>query len=102
MIVVSGFKAYPSEIEQIAMQHPGVKDAGAVGVPDERSGEAVVLFVVKADPDLTADAVREHRAKYLTGYKRPKRVEFRDSLPKTPLGKIFRRRLRDEVLGADG
>jgi len=102
MIVVSGFKAYPSEIEQVAMLHPGVKDAGAVGAPDERSGEAVVLFVVRADSGLTADAVREHCAKYLTGYKRPRRVEFRDSLPKTPLGKIFRRRLRDDVLGADG
>ena len=102
MIVVSGFKAYPSEIEQVAMLHPGIKDAGAVGMPDERSGESIVLFVVKADASLTADAVRVHCAKYLTGYKRPRRIEFRDSLPKTPLGKIFRRRLRDEVQGAHG
>lgn len=102
VIVVSGFKAYPSEIEEVAKLHPSVLDAGAVGVPDERSGEAVALFVVKTDASLTAEAVREHCAKYLTGYKLPRRVEFRDRLPKTPLGKVLRRELRDEMLSIHG
>ena len=102
VIVVSGFKAYPTEIEDVAKLHPWIQDAGAVGVPDERSGEAVALFVVKADAGLSADAVRKHCAKYLTDYKLPRRVEFRDSLPKTPLGKVLRRQLRDEALGGHG
>ena len=102
MIVVSGFKAYPTEIEDVVMRHPGVLDAAAVGVPDLRSGEAVALFVVRRDPALGAQALRAHCAQFLTGYKRPVRVEFRDALPKNPLGKILRRRLRDELTGADG
>ena len=102
VIVVSGFKAYPTEIEDLAMRHPGVGDVAAIGVPDARSGEAVALFVVKKDPALTAEALREHCASSLAGYKRPVRIEFRDALPKNPLGKILRRRLRDEVVGADG
>jgi len=102
VIVVSGFKAYPTEIEDLVMRHPGVGDAAAIGVPDARSGEAVALFVVKKDPALTAEALREHCANSLAGYKRPVRIEFRDALPKNPLGKILRRRLRDEVVGADG
>lgn len=97
VIVVSGFKAYPTEIEDVAMLHPGVKDAGAVGMPDERSGEVVALFVVRKDPALTAEALLEHCAKYLTGYKRPKRIEFREQLPKTPIGKVLRRRLAEET-----
>ena len=97
VIVVSGFKAYPTEIEDVAMLHPGVKDAGAVGVPDERSGEAVMLFVVRKDPGLTAKALLEHCAKHLTGYKLPRRIEFREQLPKTPIGKILRRQLKDEA-----
>jgi len=97
MIVVSGFKAYPAEIEDVAVQHPGVKDAGAVGVPDEHSGEAVALFVVRRDPSLTARDVLDHCAKHLTRYKRPKHVAFRDALPKTPIGKVLRRQLRDEL-----
>ena len=94
MIVVSGFKAYPSEIEDVAMLHPGVKDAGAAAIPDARSGEAVALYVVKRDPALTAEALREHCARHLAPYKRPKRIEFRDALPKSPLGKVLHRELR--------
>jgi len=102
VIVVSGFKAYPTEIEEIAMRHPGVKDAGAVGVPDERSGEAVVLFVVRKNAGLTAAALLDHCSKYLTGYKLPRRVEFREQLPKTPIGKISHRRLKEEAVSFDG
>ena len=102
VIVVSGFKAYPAEIEDAVMLHPGVRDVGAVGVPDERSGEAVMLFVVKKDPALTAEALLAHCEKHLTGYKLPRRIEFRDELPKTPIGKILRRELREEAARAHG
>ncbi|MGA8051457.1 MAG: AMP-binding protein [Burkholderiales bacterium] len=102
VIVVSGFKAYPTEIEDVVMRHPGVKDAGAVGVPDARSGEAVAVVVVKKDPGLSAEDLSEYCARSLTGYKRPVRIEFRDALPKNPLGKVLRRQLRDELVGADG
>lgn len=102
VIVVSGFKAYPAEIEDVAMLHPGVKDAGAVGVPDPRSGEAVALFVVRKDPGLTAEALLEHCARHLTGYKLPRRIEFREQLPKTPIGKVLRRELREEALRSRG
>jgi long-chain acyl-CoA synthetase len=93
VIVVSGFKAYPSEIEAVALQHPGVKDAGAVGMPHPHSGEAVALFVVKRDPQLTAAALAEHCAQRLASYKRPVRIEFLDALPKSPLGKVLHREL---------
>jgi len=102
VIVVSGFKAYPTEIEDVAMLHPGVKDAGAVGVPDSRSGEAVALYVVKKDPGLTAEALLEHCGKHLTGYKLPRRIEFREQLPKTVVGKILRRRLKEEAMAGRG
>jgi long-chain acyl-CoA synthetase len=102
VVVVSGFKAYPAEIEDVAMLHPGVKDAGAVGVPDERSGEAVALFVVRRDPALTARDLLAHCAKHLTGYKLPTRIEFREQLPKSPIGKILRRALREEAMRAHG
>jgi len=102
VIVVSGFKAYPTEIEDVAMLHPGVKDAGAVGVPDARSGEAVALYVVKKDPGLTAEALLEHCGKHLTGYKLPRRIEFREQLPKTVVGKILRRRLKEEAMAGRG
>jgi long-chain acyl-CoA synthetase len=102
VIVVSGFKAYPTEIEDVAMLHPGVKDAGAVGVPDARSGEAVALFVVKKDPGLTAEALLAHCARHLTGYKLPRRIEFRSALPKTPVGKILRRGLKEEAMAGRG
>lgn len=94
VIVVSGFKAYPSEIEAVALAHPGVKDAGAVGVPHAKSGEAVALYVVKRDPALDAEALAAHCAERLAPYKRPVRIEFRDALPKSPLGKVLHRELR--------
>jgi len=102
IVVVSGFKAYPAEIEEVAMLHPGVRDAGAVGVPDERSGEAVALFVVRKDPALTGEALLAHCAKHLTGYKLPKRIEFREQLPKTPIGKILHRQLKEEAARLHG
>ncbi|MDH4325033.1 MAG: AMP-binding protein [Betaproteobacteria bacterium] len=94
VIVVSGFKAFPSEIEAVALAHPGVKDAGAVGVPHPRSGETVALFVVKRDPALSAEALAAHCAERLAPYKRPSRIEFRDALPKSPLGKVLHRELK--------
>jgi long-chain acyl-CoA synthetase len=97
VIVVSGLKAFPTEIEDVVMRHPGVKDVGAVGMPDARTGEAIALFVVRRDPGLTAQALREHCAQHLTGYKRPKLIEFRDELPKTPIGKVLRRQLKEEA-----
>ena len=95
MILVSGFNVYPNEIEGVVMTHPGVLECGAVGVPDERTGEAVKIVIVKKDPDLTKDAVILHCRTALTGYKLPRHVEFRDALPKTPIGKVLRRELRD-------
>ena len=97
MILVSGFNVYPNEVEGVAMTHPGVAECAVIGVPDERSGEAVKLIVVRRDPQLAADDLRAYCAGQLTGYKRPHCIEFRDSLPKTPIGKILRRELRDEV-----
>lgn len=94
VIVVSGFKAYPTEIEQVAKQHPGVADAAAVAMPDAHSGEAVALFVVRRDPALTTQALGAHCARYLAPYKRPKLIEFRGRLPKSPLGKTLHRELR--------
>lgn len=96
VIVVSGFKVYPTEIEDVVMMHPGVKEVGVAGVPDEKSGEVVKLYLVKKDPGLTTEAVMAHCRANLTGYKVPKHVEFRDHLPKTPIGKILRRKLKDE------
>ena len=95
MILVSGFNVYPNEIEGVVMMHPGVLECAAIGVPDEHSSETVKLFVVRKDPDLTEKDVREHCHQNLTGYKCPKYVEFRDDLPKTNVGKILRRALRD-------
>jgi long-chain acyl-CoA synthetase len=96
MILVSGFNVYPNEIEDIVARHPGVNEVAAVGIDDEHSGEVVKLFVVRKDPSLTEEALREYCRENLTGYKRPKQIEFRDSLPKTNVGKILRRELRDE------
>jgi long-chain acyl-CoA synthetase len=96
VIVVSGFKAYPSEIEAVALQHPGVKEAGVAGIPDARSGEAVALYVVRKDPALGEAALLEHCAKHLAPYKRPRHVFFRESLPKSPIGKVLRRELRPD------
>jgi long-chain acyl-CoA synthetase len=97
MILVSGFNVYPNEIEGVVAMHPGVLECAAVGVPDAKSGEAVKLFVVKKDEGLTAEAVMQHCREHLTGYKCPRDVEFRKDLPKTNVGKILRRELRDEV-----
>jgi long-chain acyl-CoA synthetase len=96
MILVSGFNVYPNEIEDVVAQHPGVLEAAAIGVPDAKSGEAVKLFVVKKDPALDERTVIQHCREHLTGYKVPRQVVFRDSLPKTNVGKILRRALRDE------
>ncbi|MBT2142615.1 MULTISPECIES: long-chain-fatty-acid--CoA ligase [unclassified Rhodanobacter] len=96
MILVSGFNVYPNEVEDAVMQHPGVLEVAAVGVPDEHSGEVVKLFVVRKDPNLTEEALKQFCRENLTGYKRPKLIEFRDSLPKSNVGKILRRELRDE------
>lgn len=95
MILVSGFNVFPTEIEDVVALHPGVLEAAAVGVPDDHSGEAVKLFVVKKDPNLTEDSLAQHCKDNLTGYKRPKHIEFRDELPKTNVGKILRRALRE-------
>ena len=96
MILVSGFNVYPNEIEGVVVMHDGVLECAAVGVPDEKSGEAVKLFVVRKDPALTAEAVLKHCREHMTGYKVPREVEFRTELPKTNVGKILRRELRDE------
>ena len=97
MILVSGFNVYPNEIEGVVASCPGVLECAAVGVPDPKSGEAVKLFVVKKDDALTADAVLKHCRSQLTGYKMPREVEFRKELPKSNVGKILRRELRDEA-----
>jgi long-chain acyl-CoA synthetase len=98
MIVVSGFKVFPNEIEAVVAAFPGVLECAAIGVPDARSGEAVMLFVVKKDPLLTKEALEAFCAREFTGYKRPKLIEFRTTLPKTNVGKILRRELREEVV----
>jgi len=98
MIVVSGFKVFPNEVEAVVANHPGVLECAVVGVPDKASGEAVMLFVVRKDPALTREALAAYCAQQLTGYKRPRIIEFRDDLPKTNVGKILRRELRDSVL----
>ena len=94
MILVSGFNVYPNEIEAVVMLLPGVLECGVVGVADEKTGEAVKVAIVRRDPGLTREAVIEHCKTQLTGYKVPRHVEFRDSLPKTPVGKVLRRELR--------
>ena len=96
MILVSGFNVYPNEVEEVIASHPGVLECAVIGIPDSKSGEAVKAFVVKKDPNLTADAVIKFCHDQLTGYKVPKHVEFRNDLPKTNVGKILRRQLRDE------
>ena len=96
MILVSGFNVYPNEIEDVVAGMPGVLEVAAVGVPDEKMGEAVKLVIVKKDPGLTEDAVRKFCHDNLTGYKRPRVIEFRTELPKTPVGKVLRRELRDK------
>ncbi|MGV2861267.1 AMP-binding protein [Achromobacter sp. AGC39] len=100
MIAVSGFKVYPNEVEAVVAQMPGVLECAAIGVPDERSGESVKVFVVKSDPSLTEAQVQDWCREKLTGYKRPRFVEFRDELPKSNVGKILRRELRPDASAA--
>ncbi|WP_443094459.1 long-chain-fatty-acid--CoA ligase [Phyllobacterium sp. CCNWLW109] len=95
MILVSGFNVYPNEIEEVAMEHPGIAEAAAVAIANEHSGEAVKLYIVRKDKTLTEEAVKAFCAERLTNYKRPRVVEFRDELPKSNVGKILRRELRD-------
>jgi len=100
MILVSGFNVYPNEVESVVAEHPGVLEVAAVAQPDENSGEVVALFVVKKDPNLTAEALIAFCRTELTGYKIPRHVYFRSELPKTNVGKILRRALRDELRAA--
>jgi long-chain acyl-CoA synthetase len=98
MILVSGFNVYPNEIEDVIAYHPKVREVAAIGVANEKSVEAVKVFIVKSDPSLDEQEIRAYCAEHLTGYKRPRQIEFRDDLPKTNVGKILRRELRDEEL----
>jgi long-chain acyl-CoA synthetase len=100
MILVSGFNVYPNEIEEVIASHPGVLECAVIGVPDEKSGEAVKAFIVKKDPNVTAEDIVKFCHSQLTNYKVPKHIEFRTSLPKTNVGKILRRQLRDEKTAA--
>ncbi|MBB3189286.1 AMP-binding protein [Halomonas cerina] len=102
MILVSGFNVYPNEIEDVVTMHPDVVEAAAVGVPDEASGEAITLFVVSRNPDLDAKTLRTWCKKELSAYKVPKTVEFREELPKTNVGKVLRRQLREEQMEKSG
>jgi long-chain acyl-CoA synthetase len=97
MVVVSGFNVYPNEVEDVITQMPGVLECACVGVVDSKSGEAVKVVIVKKNPELTEADVRAYCEANLTGYKRPKIVEFRADLPKTPVGKVLRRELRDKT-----
>jgi long-chain acyl-CoA synthetase len=98
MILVSGFNVYPNEIEGVVVTHPGVLECAAIGVPDEHSGEVVKIFVVRKDSTLTEKQLADFLKDQLTGYKKPRYIEFRDELPKTNVGKILRRELRDKEL----
>jgi long-chain acyl-CoA synthetase len=100
MILVSGFNVYPNEIEEVIASHPGVLECAVIGVADDKSGEAVKAFVVKKDPNVTAEAIIKYCRENLTAYKVPKLIEFRTDLPKTNVGKILRRELRDEKKAA--
>ena len=97
MVLVSGFNVYPNEVEDVIVKHPGVMEAAVIGLPDEHSGEAVVAYVVRKDPALTTDELRQFCRENLTGYKVPRRIEFRETLPKTNVGKVLRRALKEEV-----
>jgi long-chain acyl-CoA synthetase len=97
MILVSGFNVYPNEVEDVLASHPGVLEVAVIGVPDEHSGEAVAAYIVKRDADASAESIRAFARENLTAYKVPKHIHFREALPKTPVGKVLRRMLRDEV-----
>jgi long-chain acyl-CoA synthetase len=98
MVLVSGFNVYPNEVEDVLASHPGVLESAVIGLPDEHSGEAVTAFVVRKDQTLTADELRAFCKENLTGYKVPKQIFFRETLPKTNVGKVLRRALREEVV----
>ena len=98
MIIVSGFNVYPNEVEDVIVSHKDIVEAAAIGIPDPKSSEAVKVFVVRSNPSLTEKDVIAFCRENLTAYKVPKIVEFRDELPKTNVGKILRRELRDEEL----
>jgi long-chain acyl-CoA synthetase len=98
MIVVSGFNVYPNEVEEVIASHPGVKEVAVIGLPDEMGGESVHAYVVRKDPSLGAEEIRQHCKRVLTNYKVPKYVHFRDELPKSNVGKVIRKDLRDEAL----
>ena len=100
MILVSGFNVYPNEVEDVIAMMPQVLEVAAVGVPDDKSGEAVKVVIVRKDPSLTAEQVKAHARLNLTGYKQPRFVEFREELPKTNVGKILRRELREPTASA--
>ena len=95
MILVSGFNVYPNEIEDVIASHPKVLEAAAIGIPDDKSGEVVKVFVVRKDNSLTEEEIVQHCRQGLTGYKIPKAVEWRDELPKSNVGKILRRKLKE-------
>jgi long-chain acyl-CoA synthetase len=97
MILVSGFNVYPNEVEAVLATHPGIADCAVVGVPDDECGEIVVAFVTKKEPSLTEDAVRQHCKVSLTNYKVPRMVIFKNDLPKSNVGKVLRKDLRDEA-----
>ncbi len=96
MIIVSGFNVFPNEIEGVVAEHPLVENCAVIGVPNDKSGEAVKLFIVTQDASLTEGVIRAYCKEHLTGYKMPRHIEFRDELPMTPVGKILRRELKDE------
>jgi long-chain acyl-CoA synthetase len=97
MVLVSGFNVYPNEVEDVIAKHPGVMESAVIGLPDEHSGEAVVAYVVRKDPNLTPDELRQFCREHMTGYKVPRRIEFRETLPKTNVGKVLRRALKEEA-----
>jgi long-chain acyl-CoA synthetase len=97
MVLVSGFNVYPNEVEDVLAKHPGVMESAVIGLPDEHSGEAVVAYVVRKDPNLAADELRQFCREHMTGYKVPRRIEFREALPKTNVGKVLRRALKEEA-----
>jgi long-chain acyl-CoA synthetase len=97
MVLVSGFNVYPNEVEDVIVKHPGVMEAAVIGLPDEHSGEVVVAYVVRRDQALTVEELRQFCRENLTGYKVPRRIEFRETLPKTNVGKVLRRALKEEV-----
>jgi long-chain acyl-CoA synthetase len=97
MVLVSGFNVYPNEVEDVLAKHPGVMESAVIGLPDEHSGEAVVAYVVRKDANITADELRQFCREHMTGYKVPRRIEFREALPKTNVGKVLRRALKEEA-----